>query len=66
MDRVLATTLSIMAAKKTFKPIDTRTDEEKAVDSLDNFNLSMTKGWQQDFIGFIKSGEFHGVKWVGK
>ena len=48
-----------------FKPIDTRTDEEKAVESLNNFNLDMCKGWQDDVIGFIKSGEFYGVKWVG-
>ena len=48
------------------KPIDIRTDTEKAIDSLDDFNLCMCNGWQEDVIGFIKSGEFHGVKWVGE
>tara|TARA_R110000823_G_scaffold295316_2_gene414406 strand:+ start:5966 stop:6742 length:777 start_codon:yes stop_codon:yes gene_type:complete len=48
------------------RPIDIRTDTEKAIDSLDDFNLCICNGWQEDVIGFIKSGEFHGVKWVGE
>lgn len=50
----------------SFKPIDQRTDTEKAIDSLNKFNLCMCKDWQEDVIGFIKSGEFYGVKWVGE
>jgi hypothetical protein len=55
-----------IAVAGAFEVIDTRTDEEKAIDCLDDFNLSMCNGWQEDVIGFIKSGEFHGVKWVGE
>lgn len=53
-------------ARGMCKPLTpSKTDTEKAIDSLNTFNLLQCKGWQDDLIEFIKSGEFHGVTFTG-
>lgn len=46
------------------KPIDTRTDKQKAVDSLPLYTTNSLLA--NDIIDAIISGEVYGVKWVGK
>ncbi|MAO21770.1 MAG: hypothetical protein CMJ25_13560 [Phycisphaerae bacterium] len=53
------------AEARRWKPIDTRTDKEKAIDDL------YESGWFNkpggaNFIDDVKLGKIHGVKWVGK
>jgi hypothetical protein len=45
----------------SIKPIDNRTDEEKAIEDIQKYNTFTTV----DFVDAIKSGKIHGVKWVG-
>lgn len=46
------------------KPADTRTDKQKAVDSLPMYATNSLLA--NDIIDAIISGEVYGVKWVGK
>jgi len=48
-----------------FLPVDTRTDTEKSIDSLKEFNLTKCDGWEEMVIEWIKLGEFYGVTFTG-
>ena len=50
-----------------FKPIDTRTDKEKAVDDIRKITQpdKLTEV-EWDIVVAIKSGKIHGAKWVGE
>ena len=46
----------------SFKPIDRRTGEEKAIDDI----IDQHGGGAEVILEAIKSGKIHGVKWVDK
>lgn len=50
-----------------FKPIDTRTDKEKAIDDLRNADDSVCNDieWHKNFLQLIIDGKIHGVTWSG-
>ena len=57
-------------SKLKFKPIDTRTDTEKAIDDLkESYDIwhktPSEKGFIRWFVDDIKGGKITGVKWVG-
>ena len=70
---------SVISSTTAFKPIDQRTDKEKAIDKIDRI---ITNAYQEATDSFISdsrfrseaialfdeilSGEIDGVKWVGK
>ena len=50
-----------------FKPLDTRTDEQKACDDLAKVTRMRTDGIMiKKVINALMSGNIHGIKWVGK
>ena len=51
-----------------FKPIDTRTKKEKAIDELRDFDNSICNDteWYANFLQAIIDGKITGVKWVGE
>lgn len=52
----------------TFKPIDKRTDKEKAADDILK-SITSLPTWSdksKSIVSAIKSGKIHGVKWVGE
>jgi hypothetical protein len=50
------------------KPIDTRTDTEKAIDDLRKMDESICNDteWHKNFIEAIKSGKVHGITFTGE
>jgi len=52
----------------TFKPIDTRTDTEKAIKDIHRVDQTVHESirFEYYFLEAIKAGDIHGVKWVGE
>ena len=50
------------------KPIDNRTDKEKAIDDLFKLDESICNNtkWHENFLDEIIAGNIHGVTWSGK
>ena len=48
------------------QPIDTRTDEEKAIDDIRVQLKNLGSLLPINFVDIVKNGKIHGVKWVGK
>ena len=57
----------ILNAESHIKPIDTRTDKEKAVDDIRKITMpdKLTEV-EWDIVAAIRSGQITGVKWVGE
>lgn len=51
-----------MLSNTKFKPIDTRTDTDKAYDDMETAYKTLTL---ETFISCIKTGDFHGVTFTG-
>ena len=52
------------------KPIDKRTDKEKAIDDLNKFLGSQNRNdifhtWSVNFLSEVKSGKIHGITFTG-
>ena len=58
----------VINANSHIKPIDTRTDKEKAIDDLDKFQAAslISNELSESLLSIIMSGKIHGVKWVGE
>jgi len=56
------------AHKSDIKPIDTRTDTEKAIDDLFKLDESICNNieWHKNFLDAIKAGKIHGVTFNGE
>ena len=64
-------TVDYFNSNNSYRPIDTRTDKEKAIDDLiESYRVGVSDSAAKDACSImmkaIQSGKIHGVKWVGK